>query len=113
MLLEEVVWKAHYGVGSFPRVTRFVNEVVDLPWYGFTTYPKDSTLPRGKKIDGAGLEGVRGVVNLLCHVERVVNDRGQGAGRETRGWWRRRELSRLHEGLSHTLFGCVTYTTVK
>ena len=80
MLLEEVVEETHDGVGPLPSVAGFINEVVDLPWDGFTTYPKDSALARGEEVDGAGLEGVRGVMNLLCHVERVVNDRGQGAG---------------------------------
>ena len=81
MLLEEVVEETHDGVGPLPSVAGFINEVVDLPWDGFTTYPKDSALARGEEVDGTGLEGVRGVMNLLCHhVERVVNDRGQGAG---------------------------------
>ena len=82
MLLEEVVEETDDGVGPLPCVAGFINEVVDLPWDGFTTYPKDSALARGQEVDGAGLEGVRGVMHLLCHVERVVDDRGQGTRRE-------------------------------
>ena len=46
MLLEEVVKHAHYCVGPLPSVIRLL---VDLPRDGFTTYPKDSTLPWGQE----------------------------------------------------------------
>ena len=39
MLLEEMVEHADDGIGSLPSIAGFINEVVDLPWNGFTTYP--------------------------------------------------------------------------
>ena len=69
MLLEEVVEHADDGVGPLSHIAGFINEVVDLPWNGFTTYPKHSALAWSEKVYGAGLEGVRGVVHLLCHVK--------------------------------------------
>ena len=80
VLVEEMMEHANNCVSSLPCIAGFINEVVDLPRDGFTTYPKDSTLARGQEVDGARLERIRGIVNLLCHVERVVDDRGQGAG---------------------------------
>ena len=80
MVLEEMMEHADDGIGPLSCVARFIDEVVDLPGDGFTTYPKDSAFPRDQEIDGARLERVRRVVDLLGHVERVVNDRGQGAG---------------------------------
>ena len=65
MLLEKVVEHADSGVGPLPRVAGFINEVVDLPRNGFTTYPKDSTLARSEEVYGAWLERIRRVVHLL------------------------------------------------
>ena len=112
MLLEEMVEHADDGVGPLPRIAGFINEVVDLPWNGFTTYPKDSALARGEEVDWARLEGVRGIVNLLCHVKGVVDDRGQGARRELGGGWRRREHASLLKGLPHGLFGLVAHFAI-
>ena len=47
MLLEEVMEHADDRVGPLPCVAGFIYEVVYLPWKGFATYPKDSTLARG------------------------------------------------------------------
>ena len=80
MLFEEVVEHADDGVSTLPCVTCFINEVVDLPGDGFTTYPKDSALPWGEEVDGARLKGIRRIVHLLCHVKGIVNNRGKGAG---------------------------------
>ena len=59
-----------------PCVTGFINQVVDLPGGGFTTHPEDSPLMRGEEIYVARLERVGWVVNLLCHVQGVVDDKG-------------------------------------
>ena len=83
--LEKVVQQADNGIGPLPCVTGFINEVVDLPGKGFKTYLKDAALSRGEDVYGARLEGVRWVVHLLCHVERVVNVRGHGATKKEGG----------------------------
>ena len=70
MLLREVVEERHDCVGPLLCVAGFVDEVVDLPGDGFTKNP----LLRGVR------KYIGGVVHLLCHVEGVVDDRGQGAG---------------------------------
>ena len=59
MLLEEMVEHADDRVGPLPRIAGLINEVVDLPWNGFTTYSKDSTLGRGEEVAGwSGSEGL-------------------------------------------------------
>ena len=58
MLSKEVVEHADDGIGPFPSVTGFINDVVDLPCDGFTTYPKDCTLVRSEEVYGAWLERV-------------------------------------------------------
>ena len=85
VVFKTVVEHTDNSVGPLPCVARFVRQIIDLPRDGFATYPKDSTFPRGQEIDGARLERVRRVVDLLGHVQRIVNDRGQGAGWESRG----------------------------
>lgn len=80
MLLEEVIEHTDNCIGPLSRIAGYINEVVDLPKEGFTTYPKDSTLARSEEVDRAGLKRIRGVMHLLCHVEGIVDDRGQGAG---------------------------------
>ena len=74
MVLQEVMEHTHNGIG---RVCRLIYEIIYLPWNGLAADSKYAALPWGQEIDGAGLEGVRGVVHLLGHVERVVHDRGQ------------------------------------
>ena len=74
VLLKKVVKHADNAVGPLPRVASF------MPLNYFTTYPKDSALTWGEEVYVAFLELVGGIVNLLCHVERVVDNRGKGAG---------------------------------
>ena len=58
MLPKEMVEHADDSIGPLPCVTGFINEVVDLPWNGFTIYPKDCTLARSEQVYGAWLERV-------------------------------------------------------
>ena len=58
MLSREVVEHADNGISPLPSVAGFINEVVDLPWDGFTMYPKDCTLARSEEVYGAWLERV-------------------------------------------------------
>ena len=54
--LKEVVEHADDGVRPLPDIHRLVNEVVNLPWDGLTTHPKESTLSGREEIDWPGLE---------------------------------------------------------
>ena len=58
MLSKKVVEQTDNGVFPLPRVAGIINEVVDLPRDGFTTYPKDSALARSEEVYRAGLERV-------------------------------------------------------
>ena len=104
MVLEEMMEQTDNGVGPLSCIAGFINEVVDLPWDGFTTYPKDSALSRGQEVNGARLERVRRIVDLLCHIKRIVDWRGERAGREPRErrWWS--EDTSLLEKLPHIVF---------
>lgn len=77
MFLEEMVKHAANVIGPFPCFTGFINEIFNLLGEGVITYPKDSTLARGLEVDGAWLEGVGGIMNLLSHIKRIVNNRWQ------------------------------------
>ena len=71
--LKEVVEHADDGVRPLPNIHRLVDELVNLPWDGLTTHPKESTLSGRAEIDRPGLEGVRRIVHLLGHVKTVVH----------------------------------------
>ena len=57
--LKEVVEHADDVVRPLPDIHCLVNEVVNLPWDGLTTHPKESTLSGREEIDRPGLEGIR------------------------------------------------------
>ena len=73
--LKEVVEHADDGVRPLSDIHRLVDQVVNLPWDGLTTHPKESTLSGREEIDRPGLEGVRWIVHLLGHVKTVVHGR--------------------------------------
>ena len=58
VILEEIVESTHYSVGSFPTVTSFIRQEVDLSWESLTIDTKDSTLPGCEKIDGTWLQWI-------------------------------------------------------
>ena len=51
VILEEVVESTHYCIGSFPTVTSFVCQEVDLSWESLTINTEDIALPGREKID--------------------------------------------------------------
>ena len=68
MVPEKVVEEANdSAIGS--RVHRLINQVIGLPRDALTTHSKNCTFTGRFIIHGSGLEGVVGVVHLLCKVE--------------------------------------------
>ena len=51
MILEEVVESTHYRIDSFPTVTSFVCQKVDLSWKSLTIHTEDIALSGHEKID--------------------------------------------------------------
>ena len=74
MYLKKMMEHADNCVGPLSCVTCLIKEVIDLPWDSFTTYPKNSTLPRGEEVNGARLERVGRIVHLLGHIKGVVHN---------------------------------------
>ena len=72
MVFQEVVDVADNCIGPLPCVHCLICQVVNLPWYPLTADPKYPALPRGFEIHGTWLEGIMGIVHLLCIIERVV-----------------------------------------
>ena len=67
--LKEVVKTTHHSVCTLTTISSFVSQVIDLAGKSFTVHPKNCALPRCKKVDGAGLQWVGWIVDLLCIVE--------------------------------------------
>ena len=84
-----------------------VNQVVDLLQESLAADAEDATLPRREEVDGAGLEGVARVVDLLGEVERVVHRQRPRArlvltqAQASSGDLRRRDLHPVESALDH------------
>lgn len=110
--LEEVVQEAADCVGSLPGVRCLIYEVCYLPGESLTAHSKKSTLSWGQEVNGAWLEGVGGVVDLLSHVEGVVHCTLQRTWLRRREGWRRRELISYSELQSDLLLRVIAHGLV-
>ena len=73
VILEGAVKSTLYGIGSFPTVTSFVCQEVDLSWLSLTIDTEDIALHEHEKIDWTRLLWIRREMHQLGIVEGVVD----------------------------------------
>jgi uncharacterized protein involved in tellurium resistance len=72
MMSKEIVKLTNDGVSPLSTTTCLITKEVNLTRNCFTVYPKDSTFPGSKEIDGAWLHGIRWIMNQLGVIKGVM-----------------------------------------
>ena len=65
VMVQIVVEEADYSVGAFSDMVGFVDEVINLTWYGLTAHTKYVHLPLHQKVNWSWLKGIGSILSKI------------------------------------------------